>query len=370
MAMRKPLTGCALMAGMVTGAWAQPAVQIYGVVDAALRHSTREGPQGDGHVTQLVGGGMSQSRWGINVNEDLGGGLRAIANLESRFTTDNGTVATTNYFQQSWVGLRSERFGRLTLGRQYNVLFDLVTTTYASFPYSPYFDAFKPEVGFALSARADNAIKYTAEYGPFRGGLQYSYGEDAPTGGRTVGAYLRYAADGLALGGAFQNYEFASGRRIEAWTLGSSYRVGPWYFNAGYGRNRLDGGGLLTAPVDRFILAGLWSGSSPANGNFGGPAFLAADQRQVATLGANYQITPRLNLGAHFYRTRQSGADPEARARANFFIAAADYAFSPRTDAYIELDTTRLKGNVNLNGGATAGPKGRNGYTVGVRHRF
>jgi predicted porin len=369
MAAMKSLLSCALLATLAPGAWAQPSVQIYGLVDAAVRHSTHEGPQGDSRLTQLVGGGMSQSRWGINLSEDLGGGLRAIANLESRFTTDTGSVATTNYFQQSWVGLQSDTFGRLTLGRQYNVLFDMVTTTYASFPYSPYFDAFKPEVGFALSARTDNAIKYTAEYGPFRAGAQYSYGEDAPTGGRTLGAYLRYADRGFALGGAFQNYEFASGRKIEAWTLGGSYRLDSWYFNVGFGRNQLDGG-LLTAPVDRSILAALWSGSSPANGNFGGPAFLGADRRQVATVGVNYQITPRLNLGAHFYRTRQSGAVPAAEATANFFVAAADYAFSSRTDAYVELDTTRLKGDVNLNGDATTGPKSRNGYTVGLRHRF
>ena len=49
---------------------------------------------------------------------------------------------------------------------------------------------------------------------------------------------------------------------------------------------------------------------------------------------------------------------------------ALDYAFSKRTDAYIEADRTSLKGNANLNGGTTAGPKSRNGYTIGLRHRF
>ena len=36
---------------------------------------------------------MSQSRWGINVNEDLGNGMKALVNLENRFTADNGATA-------------------------------------------------------------------------------------------------------------------------------------------------------------------------------------------------------------------------------------------------------------------------------------
>ena len=60
------------------------------------------------------------------------------------------------------------------MGRQYNVLFDLVTSTYASFPYSPYMDAYKPEIGMSLGARANNMLKYVAEFGPVRAGLQYS----------------------------------------------------------------------------------------------------------------------------------------------------------------------------------------------------
>ncbi len=47
------------------------------------------------------------------------------------------------------------------MGRQWNVLFDVVTCTYASFPYSPYMDAYKPELGMAMGARTSDALKYT-----------------------------------------------------------------------------------------------------------------------------------------------------------------------------------------------------------------
>lgn len=84
-----------------------------------------------------------------------------------------------------------------------------------------------------------------------RGALQYSFDEKSPTGGKTVGGYLRYAADGLAAGLGYQNYEFASGKKLEAWTLGGSYRMDKWYFHAGYGENKVD---QLTSPVDLAVL--------------------------------------------------------------------------------------------------------------------
>ena len=345
-------------------------VQLYGIVDVAYRHTTNEGPASDPgrSLNKLEGGGMSQSRWGINVTEDLGGGLKAIANLENRFTADDGSLVTGQpYFSQSWLGLQGG-FGRITMGRQYNILFDLVTSTYASYPYSPYMEVYKPEIGFALGARQNNMLKYMAEVGPVRGALQYSFDEKSPTGGKTMGGYLRYAANGLAAGVGYQDYEVGSGKKIKAWTLGGSYRTGPWYFNLGYGENKVD---ALTSPVDFAVLGAMWQGT--INGGFGGPAFLAANKRTIYKVGAGYQVTPQLNVGAHYFHAKQSGNTAAADATANFFTAAADYALSKRTDAYLEIDNTRLKGNVSLSSAAANGANGaksRNGFTVGIRHRF
>ena len=318
----------------------------------------------------MVGGGMSQSRWGINVTEELGGGLKVLANLENRFSADSGEVhygQPAPYFQQSWVGVQGG-FGRLTAGRQYNILFDLVTSTYASYPYSPYMDVYKPEIGFALGARQNNMLKYMAEVGPVRGALQYSFDEKSPTGGKTFGGYIRYAADGLAAGIGYQDYEFASGKKVKAVTVGGSYRTGPWYFNLGYGQNKVDD---LTSPVDFAVLGAMWQGN--INGGFAGPAFLAANKRTIYKIGMGYQVTPQINVGAHYFHAKQSGNTAAADGTANFFTVAADYAFSKRTDAYIEIDNTRLKGqNTSLtnSAGVQNGATSRTGFTVGLRHRF
>ncbi|MGN1056158.1 MAG: porin [Comamonas sp.] len=174
-------------------------VELWGIVDAAVRHTTNQGANRDSK-TELVGGGMSQSRWGIKVQEDLGAGSRAFVELENRFNADTGitTPDNTPFFQLAFVGLQGP-WGRLSMGRQFNVLFDVVTSTYASFPYSPYMDANKPELGMAAGARNNNMLKYTLATADRKwvAGLQYSFAE----GNKTADA--EQAA--IALGDVYQD---------------------------------------------------------------------------------------------------------------------------------------------------------------------
>ncbi|MGW8419683.1 MULTISPECIES: porin [Comamonas] len=383
----KKTLALAVLGTMGTLAYAQSSVQLYGIVDAAIRHTNNEGANKSG-LTKMIGGGMSESRWGINIKEDLGGGLSAIANLENRFWTDSGTPSTAQpYFAQSWVGLRSTSFGQLTMGRQYNVLFDLVTSTYASFPYSPYMDAYKPEIGMSLGARANNMLKYVAEFGPVRAGLQYSFDEsntfakkgagvDMTPGGlalKTAGGYLRYSADGISVGGAFQRSTLPAGTDVDAWTLGGSYRTGPLYLMAGYGQNKVKdslaaaGAG---AAFDAGLLNAYWTGSS--NGGFiaGNAPGNFANKREMFKVGFGYQVTPQLNAGMHYYHAKQSGSATGAfNGKADFIVAVADYAFSKRTDAYFAVDHTKTKGGAGVMLDAN-GAKKRTGITIGLRHRF
>lgn len=77
-------------------------VQLYGIVDVAYRHTNNEGAVKDG-LSKMIGGGMSQSRWGINVDEDLGGGSKALVVLENRVDADTGNVSTP-FFQLACLG--------------------------------------------------------------------------------------------------------------------------------------------------------------------------------------------------------------------------------------------------------------------------
>ena len=371
-------------------------VQLYGIVDVAYRHTNNEGAGKDG-LSKMIDGGMSQSRWGINVDEDLGGGSKALVVLENRLNADDGSVSTP-FFQLSYVGLQGP-YGRLTAGRQWNVLFDVVTSTYASFPYSPYMEAYKPELGMAMGARTSNMLKYNFAT-PDRswvGSLQYSFDENNDTkaleaglpasaaqvpayvgstlgGGawQTAGGYLRYAANGFALGGGFMRTTLPGGTDVDAWTLGGSYRTGPWYFSTGYGLNKAKYA-AVTSPVqgfrnvvDRAILGQFWAGQT--NGGFQ-PG--DADKRQLFKVGVGYQLTPQLNLGAHYFRGKQSGSvNGTSNGNVNFYVAVADYAFSKRTDAYFGVDHTSISGGTALVLDTASGARSRTGITAGIRHRF
>jgi predicted porin len=165
---------------------------------------------------KMIGGGMSQSRWGINVEEDLGGGSKALVTLENRFDADSGTpAANAPFFQLAHVGLQGP-YGRLTAGRQWNVLFDVVTSTYASFPYSPYMEAYKPELGMAMGARTSNMLKYTfaTPDRSFVGSLQYSFDENNDTKALEAGLPASAASRCLPMWPARSTA--ARGRRLAA----------------------------------------------------------------------------------------------------------------------------------------------------------
>ncbi len=391
----KKILAAGLLLAPFTVAMAQSSVSLYGIVDAAVRRTNNEGSGNNIGMsqTQMIGGGMSQSRWGINVEEDLGGGSKALAFLENRFDADAGNSAIgAPFFQLSYVGLQGP-YGRLTAGRQWNVLFDLVTSTYASFPYSPYMEAFKPEIGMSMGSRSNNMLKYTAEYGPFRGSLQYSMdegntvdalGATAAAAGafKTAGGYLRYSANGISAGAGYLNTTLPGGTKVDAWTVGTSYRSGPLYVNLGYAVNERKGGAYALntgSIVDSGVLGAFWSGSS--NGGFlpGTPATGAAtignlrdhaNKRDMFKVGIGYQITPTINLGGHYYNAKQSGSASGAfNGRAHFYVAVVDYAFSKRTDAYFGVDRTRVNGGAGMALSAN-GARTRTGMTVGLRHRF
>lgn len=417
--------------------WAQTAspskVELWGIVDAAVRHTNNEGAN-KGGLSKMMGGGMSQSRWGIKVEEDLGGGTKALVELENRFNADDGSVSTP-FFQLAYVGLQGP-YGRLTMGRQWNVLFDVVTSTYASFPYSPYMEAYKPELGMAAGARSSNALKYTLAT-PDRkwvGTLQYSFAEGntntaavenavlaspgvpaaatplalvpaanqqalinslrypaAPNAAmtalvtpiasgalKTMGGFLRYSENGLSLGAGFLRTALPAGTDLDAWTLGGSYRTGKLYVNLGYGLNKIKEkkfsgttvGDLARFEarrlIDRAVINGFWQGQT--NGGFQSGD---SNKRQMIKVGFGYQVTPQINAGMHYFHAKQSGSETGGfNGKSNMMVAAVDYAFSKRTDAYFAVDHTRISGGDRVNLDADSKARSRTGITVGLRHRF
>ena len=348
----------ATLAALQCGAMAQQStVSVYGIVDVAMRHTTNDGATAAtrGDAQNQLTAGMSQSRLGLNVSEEIGGGLKGLVNIEHRFNADEGTAAAADFWRQAWVGLQGG-FGRVTLGRQYNVLFDVFTSTSASFKYSPYIEAYKPEIGFSLGARNSNMVKYLVESGPWRAALQASPSEGAATGGKSMGGYVRYASGPLSVGGAYLELHDGADLKVQAYTVGGAYATGPWNFSLGWARNKFETG---FNPA----IIGTLLGNGGTNGTF---ALGNVEHRDMISVGGSYQLSPQLNLGAHYWNVRQTGRTTAGDGKAHFYAVVADYAFSKRTDVYLEVDRTKFSDGLTFANGATS----RVGTMVGVRHRF
>lgn len=362
--MKKACMVLGLLAASTTAALAQgSSVQLYGIVDAAVRYSSSHSNPGSKYT--LAPGGLSQSRLGVNVNEDLGGGLRAVANLEHRLNSDTGTAAAADFWRQAWVGIQSSDFGIIRLGRQYNILFDIYTSTYASFKYSPYIEAYKPEIGLSMGARQDNMVKYIGEVGGLRGEIQVSAGE-GNSNNKSMGGLLRYAMGELAFGGAYLQVTDTAGKKVKGATFGGGWTSGPWYVNASWAQNKFDFSGFAGTTTLSILGTGYTAGLL---GNVLNGAANDVKKRNMISVGATYQLTTALNIGAHYWRADQTHYLParaNIKSKGDYFAAVADYAFSKRTDAYVEVDYTKFTGAVAFASGNTK----RGNAMVGLRHRF
>lgn len=241
--MKKTLVAAAALA-VVGAASAQSSVTLYGRIDASLASQRTSNTAFVAGATtdvgmQLRSGAHTGSRWGLRGSEDLGGGLRALFQLEQGFNIDTGTdsVVGGGFNRQAFVGLGGS-WGTLTVGRQY----DAIDTGYANHDalgYSVY-----AALGYAMNsncaapgvvgtgdclARANNSFQYAI---PTMGGLnafvQWAPGENKVPGvvgaGKMWGAMANYINGPITVGGAYQSNKATSAAPATTnWELGGAY---------------------------------------------------------------------------------------------------------------------------------------------------
>lgn len=332
-------------------------VTLYGIVDAGIEFANHTGTAtANGSKVAVNSGNMSGSRWGLRGTEDLGGGLKAIFTLESGFDVDTGLSGQGSrlFGRQAFVGVQGN-FGAVTLGRQQNSLYDLFGA-YDPMGVGPKYSL--NAVDSAFNGRADNAVKYTGKFGGLTATAFYSTGRDATNAaasevpgnyklGRNFGAGLAYTQGAFSVGTAYDQYQSnvpaVDDHAVKRLAFGGSYDFGVAKVFAGYRWMRDDGTATATS---------------------------AASRNNVYWLGGLYRVTPALSLtGAAYYTdTHNSGNDPW------MFVLSADYAFSKRTDAYLNIGYVKNKGTSTLALTSTNPiyPAGANqtGAVVGIRHRF
>jgi predicted porin len=189
----KHIVGSLIAAGSclaVSGAYAQSSVTLYGIVDAGISYVTNVAKtHGQNRsAVQMISGGQAADRFGFRGVEDLGGGLKAVFQLESGFSVVNGTLQQNGrlFGRQAFVGLDTP-YGTITLGRQRVPIYDFFV------PLDPlgYYNWSIVAQDAQYANRADNSIKYVASVGPVKFDALFSTGYDATiqNGAQVPGAF-------------------------------------------------------------------------------------------------------------------------------------------------------------------------------------
>jgi len=403
--MKKSLIALAVLGAIAGAAQAQSSVTIYGIVDTGLTYqnkvatATTNGVASSNGSKFAVNSGIIQgSRLGFKGVEDLGGGLKALFQLEAGFSNDTGglqsdTGTSTLFRRKSVVGLGGD-FGSVLLGRQTDILDDVSQWTSVQD-----FGGVTGNVGHNLDrlegTRTNNSIRYnTPDLSGFSGSLIYGFGETAgqTSSGQSFGLGGQYANGPLGLFAAYYQSKLgktpsdvslingapvpgtgtntfsgnAGDTALKTFTLGASYQVGPARLYGNWSRVK------QPLAVSSGFVPGV-STALPTN-SFGIGSF-NNNKADIFELGVNYAVTAPLHLLASVQYSKLTFVDPNSPTgkltQANL---GTDYFLSKRTDLYAFVSFLKAKDTVNPgilgSNNGTGDANNQTAVAVGIRHKF
>ncbi|HEU4844929.1 MAG TPA: porin [Burkholderiaceae bacterium] len=336
------------------GAHAQSNVQVYGLLDMGVDYAS-DAKAGGGSLTRVTSGGMNTSRWGLRGTEDLGGGLKAVFNLEGGILMDTGASDGNLFKRQANVGLEGS-FGRVVLGKSFTSVYDTVIH-FDPMGFAPLYSwaTSGPATGpskYGFTTAFDNLIKYSVSAGDLKFGATYGAGEQS-TGASDSGKFataVTYSPGPLSVMATWErvngNTVPATGNRDKStvWHLGASYDAGPAKLMGVVRDYKLVAGKALTADVE-------------ATTYWGGVVYKA---NPVTTLtGAIYHVNVK-NVAAG------KDADP------TLYVARYRYALSKRTDLYVAAAYAKAKNGqlTGLSRDDAGFADTQRGFMTGMQHRF
>lgn len=335
------------------------AVEIYGVLDAGM--VAQRGCNGPCSRDRLDSGVASGSRLGLRGREALGGGLNAVFNLEAGILNDTGASDQNGrlFGRQAFIGIDSP-MGALTLGRQYNLVYETLTDVADPFHGGMAGNAANL-VGYTVQ-RYDNTIKFVS---PALHGLKasaiYSFGESASSSAtnRAYGLTLGYAGGAMRLSLSHQRknnpVDDAGNVPLDLSArntlVAANVDVGPAVLYAAYGRNKGEG----SSPWD--------SGNPYGELTLARPSADSSDK----LIGLSLPSGPYTFLVSYIRKDDHSVLGRDA----NQVAIGATYAYSKRTDAYASYARINNRNGAPYTVGNASNPgHGDRALTIGLRHQF
>ncbi len=369
--MKKTLVALAALAAS-TAAFAQSApassVTLYGVIDASFTNVNKSAV---GSFSGVTGSNVASSLWGLRGSENLGGGLRAVFNLEADLDPTNGTFDATAsginsgalFRRASWVGLAGG-FGEITFGRRLNpMILNMIQ--------NQILNSNSTTVVTAAAANAadfwvKNAITYTS---PAMSGLtiqaQYApsniAGQDS--NGTVTALAGRFVQGGLELHASMQDLSVAAGGNAAAGNTPAT---------AAGKKSQLFGAKYTMGPLSFAATAFESKQNAPA------PVAASLTKRDGYNVAVGYNFSKQLSTAVQYTEVNNS-----AGSSASMVSLQARYALSPRSAIYgmgnfVSQGTAAVAANAQTilpawgSRGSAAGLAGadQQALSVGVIHRF
>ncbi len=367
-------------------AQAQSSVTLYGTVDAGIESFSNQNANKNSKTDFAGKGGELPTLWGFKGSEDLGGGQKAVFNLEGSYNSGTGANTAGNangngnlFGRQAYVGLGGQ-WGTVKMGLQVDPAFSSMKATDPRGGKQS-FSGLQTWINSTINLVGNGAVATTTANIFDQNAVSYNYN------GNGVDATVLYGIGGVA-GGSSKNSVFS---------LGGTYKTGGLVIGAGTFHDQTSGPistGNATSytNVSEYNLGAGYSSDSwsvkgfymGVKGNNKGSNLgtLGIDEYQTGGIGGAYKVSNALSFDASIYQTKDQTLGGHVR----MVALGADYALSKRTGLYALYGSSRNGGgngfgtsrNTTTPGTASLTQSGAvnqygmitNGLVVGLNHQF
>jgi predicted porin len=370
---------CLVTVSLTNHSHAQSTVTLYGIVDTGVEYVSHASSTGGGVVRVPSITGTVPSRWGLRGAEDLGGGYKAVFDLESGFNVRGGDSGQGGrlFGRQAWTGI-SGPFGTLTFGRQY-------TMTYLALLEN---DILGPAIygsasldNYIPNARSDNTVAYRFTVSGFSVGASYSFGRDSAGTGNSP---MQGTCAGQIPGDFRQCQQWSVMLKYDAPTFGvvASYdqqqggSSAAFSFFDGVTAKALTGSGAKDVRIQAngYVKLGNLKFSGGWLGRQVEPSVeqIASVRSDIFYVASSYQVTPSVVLDGGMYREIVAAHDT----RATLATIRAQYFLSKATGVYAQVgylaNSAKARFQLSTGGGGTtpAAGESQTGVMLGIRHSF
>jgi len=347
--------------------------RIYGSLDSGVEYITHVGAN-ESSLTRIPSTtGSGPTRVGLDFEHEVSPGIKGIARAEMGIFLDTGSSgqASRLFGRQAYVGIDT-KFGSLTVGRQYSMLFHGLLGS----------DLLGPNIfglgsidAYVPNARSDNSVVWMGKFDKVSLGASYSFGRDNSTSVPQSGSCSGEQAGSskCQMWSAMAKYDdprFGVAAVIDRQYGGTGATasffngIAPVSFAVSDDKDtRLSVNGY--AKLGQFKLGVGWLGRKVET--------QTVSLRQDTTwIQGAYPVTTQFVMDGGFFHVDNS----DQNASANLYVLRGVYSFDPQLAAYASfgyMDNGDRGAYALSSGGSGASPVAgvsQGGTMVGLRYRF